>query len=89
MKQYTQNIESFKNQLENHYEFPADYLFKFIVPLGQEDKLKSLFPPGKISVKKSKTGKYLSISCKLNMESSSQIIDIYKEAYMIKGIISL
>ena len=85
----TRNIENFKNQLENHYDFPADYLFKFIVPLGQFEKLKSLFPPGKISIKKSKTGKYVGISCKLNVESSKQIIDIYQEAYLIKGIISL
>jgi len=89
MTKDSRNIENFKNQLENHYDFPAEYLFKFIIPIGQEDKLKSLFPSGKISIKKSKTGKYLSISCKLNVESSNQIIDIYKEAYLIKGIISL
>lgn len=85
----SRNIENFKNQLDNHYDFPAEYLFKFIVPHGQVDKLKSLFPPGKVSIKKSKTGKYVGISCKLNMQTSGQIIDIYKEAYMIKGIISL
>lgn len=83
------NIEKFKDQLENHYDFPTEYLFKFIVPFGQVDKLKSLLPPGKISIKKSKNGKYIGISCKLNVESSNQIIDIYKEAYLIKGIISL
>lgn len=83
------NIQNFKNQLDNHYDFPAEYLFKFIVPSGQVDKLKSLFPPGKVSIKKSKTGKYVGISCKMNMQTSGQIIDIYKEAYRIKGIISL
>lgn len=83
------NIENFKNQLEKHYDFPTDYLFKFIVPMGQIEKLKSLFPPGKISLKHSKTGKYVGVSCKLNVESSNQIIDIYNQAYLIKGIISL
>ena len=83
------NIKNFKNQLENHYDFPAEYLFKFIVPMGQIEKLKSLFPPGKISLKHSKTGKYVGVSCKLNVESSNQIIDIYQQAYLIKGIISL
>lgn len=83
------NIENFRNQLEQHYDFPAEYLFKFIVPMGQIEKLKSLFPPGKISLKHSKTGKYVGVSCKLNVESSNQIIDIYNQAYLIKGIISL
>jgi uncharacterized protein len=85
----SRNIENFKNQLENHYDFPADYLFKFIVPQYQIDKLKSLFPDEKVSIKRSRTGKYVSVSCKLNMQTSGQIIDIYKEAYLINGIISL
>jgi putative lipoic acid-binding regulatory protein len=83
------NIENFRNQLEQHYDFPTEYPFKFIVPMGQIEKLKSLFPPGKISLKHSKTGKYVGVSCKLNVESSNQIIDIYNQAYLIKGIISL
>jgi putative lipoic acid-binding regulatory protein len=89
MTRETRNIENFKNQLDNHYDFPTEYLFKFIVPFGQVEKLKSLFPPNKISIKKSKTGKYVGVSCKLNVDSSKQIIDIYKEAYLISGIISL
>jgi putative lipoic acid-binding regulatory protein len=89
MTKDTRNIESFKNQLEIHYDFPTEYLFKFIAPMAQVEELKSLFPPGKISIKHSKTGKYVGISCKLHVESSNQIIDIYNEAYLIKGIISL
>ena len=89
MTRESRNIEDFKIQLENHYEFPAEYLFKFIVPKSQADELKSLFPVGKISVKRSRTGKYVSVSCKMNMQTSSQIIDIYKKAYLINGIISL
>lgn len=82
-------IENFKSQLEKHYDFPAEYLFKFIVPQGQVDKLKSLFPADKVSIKKSRTGKYVGVSCKMNMETSGEIIDIYKKAYLISGIISL
>ncbi|MBR9997500.1 MAG: DUF493 domain-containing protein [Cyclobacteriaceae bacterium] len=89
MTRDSRNIENFKTQLENHYDFPTEYLFKFIVPHEQVEKLKSLFPPEKVSIKRSRTGKYVGVSCKLNMETSGQIIDIYKEAYLIKGIISL
>lgn len=82
-------IDDFRTQLENHYNFPTNYLFKFIVPQEQVEKLKSLLPQGKISTKKSRTGKYVGVSFNLLAKSSHEIIDIYKEVYMIKGIISL
>ena len=83
------NIEDFKNQLENHHDFPTEYLFKFIIPRDQITRLKNMIPRGKINTKKSKTGKYIGVSVKMNVKSSDEVINIYKEAYTIKGIISL
>ncbi len=82
-------IDNFRIQLEDHYNFPANYLFKFIVPQEQVEKLKSLLPQGKITTKKSRTGKYVSVTFNLLAKSSHEIINIYKEVYLIKGIISL
>ena len=39
--------------------------------------------------KKSKTGKYISVSIVLKIESSTKVISYYKKAHKIKGIISL
>ena len=82
-----------KGQLEDTTKFPAKYLYKFIVPTdeNQEEEVKSLFDKGGavIETKKSKTGKYISLSIFLNVKSADEVIAYYKKADVIKGIISL
>lgn len=90
MTQDNSNIEGFRDQLDNHYDFPTDYRFKFIVPKEKVGRLKSILPKGKkTETKKSRTGKYVGVSLTVHVDSSDQIINIYKKAYVIKGIISL
>jgi len=79
----------FKKQLTDHYDFPALYLFKFIVPIDKKDEFKTLFLDIDFKTKDSKTGKYISFSKKLKVKSSDEIIEVYNKAYSIKGIISL
>ena len=92
-----QDKESFyiklKAQLEDTTKFPADYLYKFIVPsdANQAEEVKDLFDKGGaiIDTKKSKTGKYISVSIRLKVKNADEIIAYYKRAEKIKGIISL
>lgn len=82
-----------KNQLEDTTSFPADYMYKFIVPsdANQVQEVQALFnnKGAIINTKKSKTGKYISVSIVLNIKSSEEVISYYKKAEKIKGIISL
>ena len=82
-----------KVQLEDTTTFPADYLYKFIVPTdgNQAQEVEALFnnSGAVINTKKSKTGKYISVSIVLKIESSDKVISYYKKAEKIKGIISL
>lgn len=82
-----------KIQLDETTKFPADYLYKFIVPTdeNQVQEVQSLFNKGGaiINTKKSKTGKYISVSIRLKITSSNEVIEYYKKAEKIKGIISL
>lgn len=82
-----------KSQLEDTTTFPADYLYKFIVPTdgNQEQEVQDLFNKGGaiIDTKKSKTGKYVSVSIRLQVTSSDEVINYYQQAEKIKGIISL
>jgi len=79
--------------LEDTTEFPSDYLFKFIVPSdeNQVNEVENLFNNmgAVINTKKSKTGKYVSVSIVLNIESADSVIEFYQKAERIKGIISL
>ena len=83
------DIERFKKQLVDHYDFPTLYLFKFIVPIEQKNKFLNLFPEISFDTRNSKTGKYISFSKKIRVSSSEEVIEIYNRAYSIDGIISL
>lgn len=80
-------------QLEDTTQFPSDYLFKFIVPTSdnQVEEVENLFnnKGAVINTKKSKTGKYVSVSIVLNIENAATVIEYYQKAAKIKGIISL
>jgi putative lipoic acid-binding regulatory protein len=82
-----------KGRLENTTKFPAEYLYKFIVPAEGEkvQEVAYLFKEkfARITTKESKTGKYISISIKLKLASSDEVIFYYKQAEKIEGIISL
>ena len=85
--------ERLKTELNNSNTWPAEYLFKFIVPTDQEkiEKVENAFDSmgAVIETKNSKTGKYTSISIDVQMPNAQQIIDKYLELSTIKGIISL
>ena len=81
--------ENFKEKLDSQYSWPSLYMFKFIVARGKEDKVLRLFPYNEVTTKQSKNGNYISITAKVMMGSSEDIIKIYEEAYKIEGVISL
>ena len=83
------DYERFKEQLIKHYQFPAWYLFKFIVPSEKEKEFRSMFRNIKFESRNSKTGKYVSFSKKVRVNSSEEVLEIYNRAYAIEGIISL
>ena len=80
-------------ELNSGNEWPAEYLFKFIVPSEKEkiEKVENAFDSmgAVIDTKKSKTGKYTSISIDVQMQSAQAIIDKYLELSTVEGIISL
>jgi putative lipoic acid-binding regulatory protein len=82
-----------KGQLEDTTEFPADYMYKFIVPTdeNQLEEVQKLFnnKGAVIKTKKSKTGKYISITIVLKLKNAQEVINYYEKVEKIKGIISL
>lgn len=82
-------IESFRQKLDEHYAWPALYTYKFIVPKGKEDEVKELFPNHEPTEKQSKQGNYTSVTVQLMMQSSEAVVEIYKKAARIEGIVAL
>ena len=82
-------IDSFREKLDEHYAWPAIYIYKFIVPTGKEELVKQLFPLTPATEKLSKQGKYISVTVKKMMHSSDAVIEIYIKAAEIDGIVAL
>ncbi len=82
-------INSFREKLDKHYAWPALYIYKFIVPTGQEDQVKKLFPLNMATEKQSKKGKYTSVTIQVMMHSSDAVIEMYLKASEIEGIVAL
>ncbi len=74
-------------------EWPLVYLFKFIVPADNERiaQLEELFntTEAQVTMRTSKKGNFVSISAKEMMISPQKVIERYKEAAKIEGVISL
>lgn len=81
---------TFKEKLDQHYAWPALYVFKFIVPVERKDELLEMFPRHVTSTEKtSGKGNYASLTYQMMMPSSESVIDVYKKVATIEGLVAL
>jgi len=81
-----------KKILDQHYNWPCKYLFKFIILTEQKEEFHSTFPEIKqcgYQSKPSSEGKYISITFSAQVTSSDDVIAIYTKAQKINGLIAL
>ncbi|MDH5475910.1 MAG: DUF493 family protein [Cyclobacteriaceae bacterium] len=83
------SIHSFKEKLDSQHQWPGHYTFKFIVPVQKVVALAALFEGEELIEKSSSKGKYKSITVKMFLQNSDEVIAIYIAAKKIEGIISL
>lgn len=82
-----------KEQLQESTTWPSEYLYKFIVPSSAEtiDRIHDIFDNtgAVVELRKSKKGKYTSISVTVNLKNPDEVIKKYKEVGKVDGVISL
>lgn len=82
-----------KDELANTSFWPAEYLYKFIVPSDKNKivEIENAFDNmgAVIKTNHSKTGKYTSVSINVRMKNPDAVISKYVEVSKIEGIISL
>lgn len=87
-----EELEKFKQKLNETTSFPSVYMFKFIVE-SENRKIalvENLFDAeADMHTKESGNGRYTSITAKQVVMSVDEVIDVYKKAAEIKGIIFL
>ena len=92
-KEVAEFYERLRAELDMSNTWPAEYLFKFIVPsvdynvLRVEEAFDCM--GAVIKTTRSKTGKFTSISVDVTVKDAQEIIDKYQEVSTIKGIVSL
>lgn len=78
-----------KRALDGGVDFPAVYVFKFIVPVAGLNHLLALLDGMPCAQRESKTGKYVSVTVETVMTTSDDIIDVYRRTAVIDGLMSL
>jgi hypothetical protein len=85
-------LESLRTKLVETTTFPTVYMFKFIVEADNRKiaLVENLFQEeAEILTKQSDKGRYISITSKQVMMTVDEIIDVYKKAAEINGIMFL
>ncbi len=83
------NEEKFRLILENEYDWPSHYTFKFIVPTDQVEEMKNIFKDHDPKLRPSRKGNYTSVTYQIEIKETQEVIDFYIHASKIKGCISL
>ncbi len=85
-------LRSLENKLNETTEWPSVYMFKFIVPADNRKiaLVESMFGEGaQISMNESRGGKYISITIKVVMLNAIEVVEKYRSAASIEGLIAL
>lgn len=81
--------EKFKALLEESYQWPDYYEFKFIIKTDNKHLIIERLTGFRIHETPSKMGNYTSVSARKLMASAEEVLEIYKLMSTIKGVISL
>ena len=94
-KQKTKTVDDYAKLtelLDEDKTWPREYMFKFIVPFSPDSirETEALFKDeARITMRESKTMKYMSITAKQMAGSAKEVIDVYRSAESIKGIMGI
>ena len=83
------DIAAFVEKLENNHKFPGHYTFKFIVKPEHLSKVEALVQDAQITLKPSSGYKYVSVTINAHVQTSMEVVEVYKGAKKIEGIFSL
>lgn len=87
-----EELQKFKEKIVETTTFPSVYMFKFIVPSENRSiaLVENLFDTGTdLHTKESGNGKYTSITGMQVVVNVDEIMEVYKKAAEIKGIVFL
>ena len=81
--------QRFQTLLDEQMDWPSEFVFKFIAPQAGLEELKAVFGRHPVQQRSSRAGNYVSITARMQVHSSHEIIAVYKAAATVKGVIML
>ena len=78
-----------KAKLETFETWPHRYTFKFIVPAEKRPELEAIFEGHAYSIRPSRTGKYISLTCIQELPTADAVIEVYQRVEGIEGSYAL
>ncbi len=83
------NLDKLESLLDDQYEWPSTYKFKFVGNEGHRDELTDIIGQKPCKENASRTGKYISFTFNVQIQESSEVISIYQKVSKLSGIMSL
>ena len=83
------DTDGFREKLESQHVFPGEYIFKFIVPNDKVSEVDNLSIEGHITKRESSNGNYVSVTIRSMVTGPEDVINTYRSASKISGLIAL
>jgi hypothetical protein len=84
-----QNNDKFRQLLDDTYQWPDYYEFKFIIKVEHKELVLEKLEGHTVVENPSKAGNYVSISSRKLVRSTDEVIEVYEIMSTVKGVISL
>ncbi len=81
--------EKFRELLDQSYQWPDYYDFKFIIKIEEKQHLLDKLTGFSISENPSKNGNYVAVTARKLINTTQEVIDVYEAVGTVKGVISL
>jgi putative lipoic acid-binding regulatory protein len=83
------DLTKLKQLLEDQYDWPANYTFKFVGNADHKEQLCECVGQDPHKEQPSRTGKYISYTFVVEITETEEVLTIYREVSKISGIMSL
>ena len=84
-----QQLQKFRELLDDTYQWPDYYEFKFIIKVIEKNQVLDKLSGFSITETPSKQGNYISVNARKLMKTTQEVLDFYEVMSTVKGIISL
>jgi uncharacterized protein len=79
----------FRELLDQNYQWPDYYIWKFIVKVENQQAVLDLLKDHEVQIKPSEKGNYVSITARKLVKSTDEVLVLYIDMSKISGVMSL